>query len=60
VAYCQVFGVFVILKAQPIGMVVSQGHALEMITQGNGWYLQLWASVDVLEMNETACIVKVI
>jgi len=25
------------------------GHAMEMITQGNGWYLQLRAGVEVLE-----------
>jgi hypothetical protein len=24
-------------------------HALGMITQANGWYLQLWAGVDKLE-----------
>ena len=27
------------------------GNALAMITQGNGWYLQFGAGVDVLEIS---------
>ncbi len=32
---------------------VITGHTLSMITQGNGWYLQSWAGVDVLETSVT-------